>query len=135
MKKIIFISFIVSILSVVLVLSAVHASYKNAIKIAVASDGKTTTASNVSNLAGRSPYFLIFDGSGKLIETVENPYKDARGGAGLSVVNLLAQKGVKTIVADTFGPRMVDAMKDKGIRHLAFKGNVNDAAKKVLGQK
>ena len=39
-------------------------------KIAVAAEGKTAAA-KVSGVAARSPYFLIFDGTGKLVEAVE----------------------------------------------------------------
>lgn len=114
-----------------ILLMASITAYADTVKIAVASDGKTISSS-VSSVAGRSPYFLIFDRSGKLIETMENPYKDARKGAGLSVVDILAQKGVKIIVAGTFGARMISAMKVRGIKYLEFKGNVDGAVKKAL---
>jgi predicted Fe-Mo cluster-binding NifX family protein len=63
---------------------------------------------------------------------VANPHKDARGGAGTQAVDLLAGKGVKVVVAGEFGPRMVDAMKGRGMRYLEFKGSVADAVKKAL---
>ncbi|MFN3921731.1 MAG: NifB/NifX family molybdenum-iron cluster-binding protein [Caldimicrobium sp.] len=103
-------------------------------KIAVASDGKSIT-SNVGTLAGRSPYFFIFDSSGKLVEIVDNPYRDVRSGAGVSVVSFLTQKGVKTLVAGTFGVRMLSAMKAKDIKYIEFKGSVHEAVKKALSQK
>lgn len=124
---------LVSIVVLVLCIGA-FAGEKQEIKIAVASDGKEIT-SKVSSLAGRSPYYLIFDGSGKFVEALKNPYADAKGGAGQSVVNLLSQKSVNLVVAGTFGDRMVSAMKGKGMKYYEFKGNVEDAVKNVLKQK
>jgi len=98
-------------------------------KIAVASNDKTPTAS-VSKQAGPSPFFLIFDGKGKLIETIANPYKE--GGGGIAVADFLAGNGVTVVVAEEFGNRIVEVMKGKGIRAIAFKGSVEAAVKKIL---
>ena len=99
-------------------------------KIAVSANGKTLTAS-VSPQAGLSPFFLLFDEKGKLIEAVDNPYKEG-GSAGIPVADFLASKGVTIIVAEGFGDRIVEVMKSKGIRAVAFKGSVEEAVKKVL---
>jgi len=100
-------------------------------KIAVAAEGRTANA-EVSGVAARTPYFLIFDGKGKLMEAVDNPYKTARGGAGTSVVPFLDQKGVTFVVAGEFGENMTQAMKTHGIQFLQFKGSAEAAVKKVL---
>lgn len=101
-------------------------------KIAIAADGKTTAA-KVSNVAARSPYYLIFDGSGKLLEALENPYQAAKSGAAASVLSLLAKKGVTLIIAGDFGDNMIRDMKGKGIKYVAFKGSVEEALEKGLG--
>ncbi|MBP1717830.1 MAG: hypothetical protein H6Q43_1268 [Deltaproteobacteria bacterium] len=103
-------------------------------KIAVGAEGKTTAA-KVSAVAARAPYFLIFDGSGKLLEAVDNPYKDAKGGAGTSIVPFLAQKGATVVVAGEFGKNMIQGMKGKGMRYLEFKGSAEEALKKALAKK
>ena len=103
-------------------------------KIAVAAEGKTAAA-KVSGVAARAPYFLIFDGSGKFLEAIDNPYKTAKGGAGSSVVPFLAKKGVTMVVAGEFGENMIQAMKGKGMRYLEFKGSAEEALKKVLEAK
>jgi predicted Fe-Mo cluster-binding NifX family protein len=103
-------------------------------KIAVAAEGKTAAAT-ASGVAARAPYFLIFDGSGKFLEAIDNPYKTSKGGAGTSVVPFLAQKGVTVVVAGEFGRNMLDAMKSKGIKSLEFKGSAEEALKKVLEAK
>jgi predicted Fe-Mo cluster-binding NifX family protein len=98
-------------------------------KIAVAANDKTPAAS-VSRQAGPSPFFQIFDGKGKLIETIANPYKE--GGGGIAVADFLAGKGVTVVVAEEFGNRIIEVMKNKGIRAVAFKGSVEAAVKKIL---
>jgi predicted Fe-Mo cluster-binding NifX family protein len=128
----IFVSFFcIILLAISIAVSSLHAG---SMTIAVASSDRTATAP-VSNLAGRSPYYLLFDLSGKLIEVIENPYMNARGGAGQSVVTFLAQKDVTVIVAGEFGSRMVAAMKANGIDHFEFRGTVSEAVKNVLGHK
>ena len=112
-----------------LITSLVCAAEKE--KIAVAAEGKTVAA-KVSGVAGRSPYFLLFDGAGKFLQAVDNPYKSAKGGAGTSVGLFLAQKGITVVVAGDFGEKMIQAMKDKGMQYLEFKGSAEEALKKVL---
>jgi len=101
------------------------------IRIAVASDGKTVSSA-VSSVAARSSGFLIFDGNGKFVEAISNPHKEIGGGASPLVVNFLAQKGVNVITAQSFGKKMIDAMKAKGIVHFKFKGNADDAVREYL---
>jgi predicted Fe-Mo cluster-binding NifX family protein len=101
-------------------------------KIAVSANDKTAAAS-VSKQAGPSPFFLIFDGKGKLIETIANPYKE--GGGGIAVADFLAGKGVTIVVAQGFGDKIVQVMKGKGIKAIAFKGSVEEAVKKILQSK
>ena len=99
-------------------------------KIAVAANDKIPGAS-VSSQAGRSPFFLLFDEKGKLTEVITNPYKEA-GNSGIAVADFLAGKGVTIVVAEGFGDRIVQVMKSKGIRAVAFKGSAEEAIKKVL---
>jgi len=130
MKRISFLS-----LTMLFLVSAVtYAGQEVVVKIAVASNNKNTT-SNVAAMAGRSPYYLIFDSTGKLAEVINNPYKDSRGGAGHSTANFLAEKGVAIVIAETFGGKMINAMKSKSMTYFEFKGIVNDAVKKVLTPK
>lgn len=98
--------------------------------IAIAASGKLVSDS-VSTQAGRSPFFLFFDNQGSFVEAVANPYKDAAN-AGIPTLDFLASKGVKVLVAESFGPKIVEVMKDKGIRPVEFKGSAKDAVMKAL---
>ena len=111
-----------------------YAAQQGMVKVAVASTGKTTTAS-VSNLAAHSPYYLIFDGTGKLIEVISNPHKDTARNAGPSAANFLAAKGVTIVIAEKFGIKMINTMKANRIGHFEFKGRVDEAVSKVLDLK
>ena len=123
-----------SLLFFLVVSFAVSAASADMIKIAVASNGKTASSA-VSSVAARSSGFIIFGGNGKFVEAINNPHKEVSGGAGPLVVNFLAQKRVNVITAQSFGKKMVDAMKAKGIAHFEFKGNACDAVRKYLKQK
>jgi len=102
-------------------------------KIAVAANDKIPSAA-VSKQAGLAPYFLFFDGKGKMTEAIENPYKDKEG-AGKSVAELLGNKGVTVVVAGELGGQIVEVMKGKGIKAVSFKGSAEEAVKKVLQPK
>lgn len=102
--------------------------------IAVASDGETLKAA-VSDVAARCPYFLIVDNKGTLLEAVENPYKDNKGGAGAAAANFLAEKNVTIVIAGNFGNKMKDALEKNEIAYFEFEGIVEDAIQKVLEEK
>jgi len=127
MKKTLF--SILVILSIVPVIA--YAAQKDAAKIAVASNSKDATAS-ISNKAGKCPYYLIFDGTGELIEVVGNPYKDVQRGAGSQTAGFLANKGVTVVIAETFGEKMIEAMRSNSTDYFQLQGIVHDAVKTVL---
>jgi predicted Fe-Mo cluster-binding NifX family protein len=100
-------------------------------RIAIASEGKTTD-SKVGDRAARCKYFLIFDEEGQLIEVLDNPHRNAPGGAGRKTAGLMAQKGVTLIVAGKFGYKMIDALETNEIAHLEFSGTVKKALERAL---
>jgi len=124
---------VLSVMAIILflVLGLAYAAQKD--KIAVAANDKIASAA-VSKQAGLAPFFLFFDGKGKMTEAIENPYKD-KGGAGKSVAELLGNKGVTVVVAEEFGGQIVEVMKGKGIKAVALKGSAEETVKKVLQPK
>jgi predicted Fe-Mo cluster-binding NifX family protein len=127
MRKFMFLGLVIFIFLTV----SAFAGQKNLKRIAVAANGKTLS-SVVSNRSARSPYYLIFDNTGKLIETLDNPYKTVGRMAGPSVVDFLAQRNVDVIVAESFGSNMVNAMENRSITYIKFRGTVKDAVKRTL---
>jgi predicted Fe-Mo cluster-binding NifX family protein len=97
--------------------------------IAVDASGKLLTAL-VSGQPGR-PLSFFFDRQGTFVGAVDNPYKDA-GSAGSSAVGFLAGKGVKRLVAESFGPGLVEVLESKGITPREFRGNAGDAIRRAL---
>jgi predicted Fe-Mo cluster-binding NifX family protein len=122
---------IVILFQLLLLLSSFTAFAAEQVKIAVAAEGKVSS-SQVSAVAGRCSYFLLFDEKGTFIEAVANPHKDLRGGAGSRAVDFLACKDVSDVIAGAFGQKMIGAMQAKGMRYLKFKGNAGDAVKRAL---
>jgi predicted Fe-Mo cluster-binding NifX family protein len=99
--------------------------------IAVASDGETLEDS-VSQIAARCPYFLFVDSNGKRVKAVENPYKDTRGGAGVSAANFLAGRDVTAVVAGSIGNKMRDALEAHEISFFEFEGSGEEAVREIL---
>ncbi len=116
-----------------LMVMVVFASAAEKAKIAVAANDKVPHAT-ISGQAGTASFFLFFDGKGKYLEAAENPYK-GKEGAGKSVAEFLANKGVSVVVAEGFGGPIVDLMKSKGIKAVASKGSAEEAVKRVLQSK
>lgn len=52
----------------------------------------------------------------------------------IAVADFLATKGVTAMVAGSFGDRITEGMKNKGIRALTFKGKAADVVKKILSK-
>jgi predicted Fe-Mo cluster-binding NifX family protein len=128
MKRLVFV-----LVLCLLVVTSVTVFAADKVKIAVASDVNTPASAVISPVAaGRSPYYLIFDGKGAFIEAVSNPHKNAGKGSGTLVVDFLAGKGVTTVIAGAFGDTVIAAMKTKGINYIEFKGTVANAVKKSL---
>jgi predicted Fe-Mo cluster-binding NifX family protein len=98
--------------------------------IAVAANGETR-ADSVCAQAGGAAFFLIFNKTGELIEKLANSEKNADS-PGTAAVDFLAGKGATVVVAEGFGPKIIEVMKGKGIRAVGFKGSVEEAVKNVL---
>ena len=127
MKRMILISLAILLICPVMV----NADELENMKIAVAASSKSAKAS-VSNIAAKCSYYHIFNNKGELIEVIDNPYRDASRSAGPSAANYLAQRGIDIIVAESFGSKMIDALRNNGKTHFEFKGSVDDAVKRVL---
>ncbi len=101
-------------------------------RIAVAAEDRTPAAT-VSHQAGFSPFFLPFDKEGRFLEALKNPFKgEMVYGSGKVVVDFLAERGMKVIVAQVFGKGIREVMASKGIRPVEFKGSAGEAARSVL---
>ncbi|AOY59783.1 MULTISPECIES: NifB/NifX family molybdenum-iron cluster-binding protein [Desulfococcus] len=104
----------------------VTATAENRAILAVAADGAAATA-QVGTTAARSPYFLLFDRNGELLEAVKNPYVAEHRNAGPKVVDFLSARGIHTIVAGEFGAKMIAAMQQNDMAFHTATGPAADA--------
>ena len=100
-------------------------------KIALATI-KNSLASSISSQAGRAPYYLIVNDQGQLLEAIKNPFAIGGGGAGNAAAKMLADKGVSLVVAEKFGPNMVAALEERGVRYKEKQGLAEDVIKEIL---
>ncbi len=103
----------------------------DSIKIAVATTGPENTAP-ISKLAGRSPYFLFFDGKGNLLKAVENPSKDLSGGAGQGAASLIAKEGATIVIAGDIGHKMEQALRQYQIEIREKTGVAYDVVQGII---
>ncbi len=97
-------------------------------KIAVAVYQPSET-SEISTQAGRAPYYLLFEEA--LVETLKNPFSVGGGGAGFCVAKMLADKQVKVVAAGKFGPKMTDALQERGIQAHEVRGTIKEALARI----
>lgn len=102
-------------------------------KIAVAATGKDEK-SDVSEMAARAPYYIIFNEKGELQESIKNPFAIGGGGAGFGVAKMLADKGVDMVIAGAFGGNMTGAMEERGLEYNQATGNAKKAALEASGK-
>jgi len=107
---------------------------KTKVYIAVASESGTES-SKISNLAGRAPYFLIFDCNGEFIKSIKNPAQNRKGGISASVTALLKKESVKTLIAVKFGAKMENNLKAAGIEYCEHSGTATKVVDTILNSK
>lgn len=106
-------------------------------KIAISSTGKNIK-SDVSNIFGRCPYFIIANVKDKKIEkteAIENISVDQSGGAGISAVQSLAEKNINIIITGNVGPRALDALKQFNIEVYFGEGSVQNVLQEFIDGK
>jgi len=103
---------------------------ENDARIAVAAENAAADAS-ISKFAARSPYFLLFNEQGNLVEALPNPYARESRRVGPQVVELLSDKGIHTIIAEEFGAKMIAALKQKKMAYKPGAGRAADAVRSV----
>jgi predicted Fe-Mo cluster-binding NifX family protein len=64
---------------------------------------------------GRAAFLLLVDPETMAWETLANPGRDARGGAGIRVAQILSDREVSEVVSGDFGPNAHEALNAAGI--------------------
>lgn len=94
-------------------------------KTAIASSGKDLN-SQISDRAGRSPYFLIVEGK-EISEVIRNPFAFGGGGVGFAVAKMLSDMGVSKLIAKNVGENMALALEERGIKLIESEGSAKEA--------
>ena len=106
-------------------------------KVAVSSIGKALD-SNVSNIFGRCPYFVIAEiENNKIVrvEAIENTSMNQMGGAGISTAQTIAEKDVKAVITGNIGPRASDVLRQFDIEVYKGDGSVKEVLQKFIDGK
>ncbi|PIT88600.1 MAG: hypothetical protein COU29_02380 [Candidatus Magasanikbacteria bacterium CG10_big_fil_rev_8_21_14_0_10_36_32] len=106
-------------------------------KIAISSTGKNID-SNISDIFGRCPYFIIVEiknGKTGKVEVIKNNNADHVSGAGIFVAQLLAEKNVNAVITGNVGPRAVDILKQFNIDVYNEKGVVKSILQEFINKK
>ncbi len=86
-------------------------------KIAITSMGDNLN-SQVDPRFGRCQFFIIVDPETMQFEAVPNPNLQAPSGAGIATAQMIAQKGVDTVITGNVGPNAYQTLSAAGIKVL-----------------
>lgn len=106
-------------------------------KVAISSTGKDIN-SNVSNVFGRCPYFVIVEIENKKItkiESMENTTANQMGRAGISAAQKVAEKNANIVIAADVGPRALDVFRQFNIMAYKGSGTVKEVLQKFIDGK
>jgi len=83
-------------------------------KVAVTATGPSLDA-RVDPRFGRCPYFLVVETDDASWKAVENPNVSLGGGAGIQSAQLMAERGVQTVLTGNCGPNAYQTLSAAGI--------------------
>jgi len=104
---------------------------KSSDRIAIVAVGDSVT-SEISERAGRAPYYLIFDGNGDFIKSLKNPSQMRGRRASSGVVDLLVKESVKTVIAGKFGDKMKKLLETNKIEFHQHTGIVIEVVDELI---
>ena len=103
-------------------------------KIAISAKGKGLD-SQVDMRFGRCPNYVIVELEGNKIkssEDIENTATAQMGGAGITASQIVADKGVKSIITGNIGPRAFQIFSQLGIEMYQGSGTVKEVIEKYI---
>lgn len=106
-------------------------------KIAVSSTSKNIE-SNISDVFGRCPYFIIAEikeGRIEKTEVIKNESISQNSGAGVSTAQLVAENNVNAIITGNVGPKALDVLNQFKIEIYSSEGVVKDVLQAFIDKK
>ena len=107
---------------------------KSSNRIAIAAVGDSVT-SEISKVAGRAPYYLVFNGNGVFLKSLKNPSRSRGRGASSGVVDFLKKESVKTVIAGRFGNKMKKQLETNKIEYHEHAGIAKDIVETIIKNK
>ncbi len=101
----------------------------NNIAVAAVEDNET---SKISEIAGKAPWYLIFDETGVFLKSIENPAQSSRRDSSSIVINLLLKESCKTAIAGEFGRKMQNQLKTNKIEYYECQGIAKSVVQKFV---
>ncbi|MBA7611486.1 hypothetical protein ES703_18710 [subsurface metagenome] len=99
-------------------------------KIAITSTGPKLE-DKVDPRFGRCHYFILFDTDSNKFEAVENTGAQGMGGVGIKSGQIMADKGVETVLTGSCGPNAFQTLQAAGIKVITgASGTVQEAIDK-----
>ncbi|MGI6783518.1 MAG: NifB/NifX family molybdenum-iron cluster-binding protein [Aminivibrio sp.] len=89
--------------------------------IGIASAGRDETAM-VADRFARAPWFLIADGDGKILDSLENDAGGEQHGAASKALMTLSEKKVSVVLAPRLGPNAMGFMKQANMEAYCAEG-------------
>ena len=106
-------------------------------KISISSTDKNIE-SNVSDVFGRCPYFIITEIKNNKIEKTEaikNKSMDQTSGAGISTAQFIAEQDVKAVITGNVGPRALDVLGQFDIKIYSGNGIIKEVLQEFIDGK
>ncbi len=104
-------------------------------KIAITSMG-AKLEDKVDPRFGRCHYFILFDTESNKLEAIENTGAQGMGGVGIQSGQIMADKGVETVLTGSCGPNAFQTLQAAGIKVITgATGTVQEAIDKFKSGK
>ncbi|AGF79732.1 hypothetical protein UWK_03205 [Desulfocapsa sulfexigens DSM 10523] len=115
-------------LSIILFLFVIPVSGISAQKRKIAVPANSSEKDSlISQEMGRAQYFLFFDDRGQFISALKNPASSQTGGISRTVITLLTDNQITTVIADSVGTKMKKALTDHNIELIKKSGAAQKA--------
>lgn len=104
-------------------------------KIAISAH-QATNDTPFSERFARCDYFIIYNTENNEWNAIENPAKDATGGAGTKVVQFLSENNITSVITGHYGPNAFKALKIASIKaYEAKEGTPEELYNQFLANK